>query len=52
MFQYIHHYRLDEDYVVKVGDFGLARDNYACLYYCADKNSQIPVKVVWPRNTE
>ena len=30
--------------MVKVGDFGLARDVYAHLYYRADKHSEIPVK--------
>ena len=37
-------HRLDEKGVVKVGDFGLARDVYSNLYYRADKHSQIPVK--------
>jgi serine/threonine protein kinase len=35
---------LDEKGVVRVGDFGLARDVYSHLYYRADKFSQIPVK--------
>ena len=30
--------------MVKVGDFGLARDVYSHLYYRGDKHSQIPVK--------
>ena len=30
--------------MVRVGDFGLARDVYSNLYYRADKHSQIPVK--------
>ena len=37
-------HRLDEEGVVRVGDFGLARDVYSHLYYRADKHSQIPVK--------
>ena len=43
MLLYIVH-RLDEKGVVRVGDFGLARDVYSHLYYRADKHSQIPVK--------
>lgn len=35
---------MDEQGVVKVGDFGLARDVYAHLYYRGDKHSKIPVK--------
>lgn len=30
--------------MVRVGDFGLARDVYSHLYYRADKHSKIPVK--------
>ena len=37
-------HRLDEKGVVRVGDFGLARDVYSHLYYRADKRSQVPVK--------
>ena len=37
-------YRLDEEGVVKVGDFGLARDVYSHLYYRGDKHTEIPVK--------
>ena len=29
---------------MRVGDFGLARDMYAHLYYRADKHSKVPVK--------
>ena len=36
--------RLDEKGVVRVCDFGLARDVYSHLYYRANKHSQIPVK--------
>ena len=36
--------RLDEEGVVKVGDFGMARDVYSHLYYRGDKHSEIPVK--------
>ena len=35
---------MDDEGVVKVGDFGLARDVYAHLYYRGDKHSEIPVK--------
>jgi serine/threonine protein kinase len=35
---------LDENYVVKLGDFGLTRDVYSHLYYRANKHSKIPVK--------
>lgn len=37
-------HRLDEEGVVRVGDFGLARDVYSHLYYRGDKHSEIPVK--------
>ena len=40
--------RLDENYVVKVGDFGLARDVYSHLYYRGNKHSRIPVKWAAP----
>ena len=30
--------------MVRVGDFGLARDVYSHLYYRTDKHSRIPVK--------
>lgn len=36
--------RLDEQGTAKVGDFGLARDIYAHLYYRGDRHSKIPVK--------
>jgi serine/threonine protein kinase len=35
---------MDEEGVVKVGDFGLARDVYSHLYYRGDKHTEIPVK--------
>ena len=44
LFQYVIVHRLDDKGVVRVGDFGLARDIYSHLYYRADKHSQIPVK--------
>ena len=37
-------HRLDASYRVKVGDFGLARDVYAHLYYRASQHCRIPVK--------
>ena len=43
-YQYENVCRLDENGVVRVGDFGLARDIYSHLYYRADKHSKIPVK--------
>ena len=43
-FRYTISHRLDEEGVVRVGDFGLARDVYSHLYYRADRFSQIPVK--------
>ena len=40
--------RLDADYVVKVGDFGLARDVYSHLYYRANKHARVPIKWASP----
>lgn len=37
-------YRLDGNMVVKVADFGLARDIYANSYYRQDKTKLLPIK--------
>lgn len=37
--------RLDEDFTVKVADFGLSRDVYESAYYCSEnKKTKLPVK--------
>lgn len=44
---YVH--RVDKDMVVKVGDFGLARDIYATEYYRSNsKFAKLPVKWMPP----
>ena len=42
IYTFVH--RLDANYRVKVGDFGLARDVYSRLYYRASQHCRIPVK--------
>jgi len=36
--------RVDENYGIKVADFGLTRDIYTSEYYRADKHTTLPVK--------
>ena len=49
-----HHsfiYRVDEDLVVKVGDFGLAREVYISKYYRVDdKTARLPWKWMAPES--
>ncbi len=40
--------RVDIELVVKVGDFGLARDIYSNDYYRANQGTKIPVKWMAP----
>ncbi len=40
--------RVDKELVVKVGDFGLARDIYSSDYYRANQRAKIPVKWMAP----
>ncbi len=40
--------RVDDNLVVKVGDFGLARDIYCSDYYRAKEGAKIPVKWMAP----
>ena len=40
--------RVDNNLVVKVGDFGLARDIYSSDYYRANQGAKIPVKWMAP----
>ena len=37
-------YRVDDDYSIKVADFGLTRDIYATEYYKSIKLTKLPVK--------
>ncbi len=41
-------FRLDSELVVRVGDFGLARDVYSSDYYRANQGARIPVKWMPP----
>ena len=41
-------FRLDSELMVKVGDFGLARDVYSADYYRAGKGARLPVKWMPP----
>ena len=44
-----HYYRVSDDLVVKVGDFGLAKDVYSSDYYRASgKDARLPVKWMAP----
>ncbi|GAB6029602.1 macrophage stimulating 1 receptor (c-met-tyrosine kinase) [Chamberlinius hualienensis] len=44
---------LDEDYTVKVADFGLSRDVYESAYYCSEnKKTKLPVKWMAPESLE
>jgi len=36
--------RVDENYSIRVADFGLAKDVYISEYYRADKKALLPVK--------
>ncbi len=40
--------RVNDNLVVKVGDFGLARDIYSSDYYRAEQGAKIPVKWMAP----
>ncbi len=40
--------RLDSELLVKIGDFGLARDVYSSDYYRANQGARIPVKWMAP----
>ena len=37
-------YRVDENMMIRVADFGLTRDIYSTEYYRADKHATLPVK--------
>lgn len=39
--------RVDQDYVVKIADFGLSHDIYEDDYYRTDENSSKPLPVKW-----
>ena len=41
---YIHMLRVDQNFLIKVADFGLTRDIYSTEYYRADKHTVLPVK--------
>ena len=41
---------MDEDYNIKVADFGLTRDIYAAEYYVSDKHTRLPVKWMSPES--
>ena len=43
----ICYFRLNEDLVVKVGDFGFARDVYANDYYQVSDNRSVKLPVKW-----
>ena len=43
-------YRVDDDYCIKVSDFGLTRDMYATEYYRSDKLTRLPVKWMSPES--
>ena len=43
-------YRVDDDYSIKVADFGLTRDIYATEYYRSDKLTRLPVKWMSPES--
>ena len=45
---FLLHGRVDTELVVKVGDFGLARDIYSSDYYRANQGAKIPVKWMAP----
>ena len=47
-FSFFTHCRVDTELVVKVGDFGLARDIYSSDYYRANEGAKIPVKWMAP----
>ena len=37
-------YRVDENMIIRVADFGLTRDIYSTEYYRAEKHATLPVK--------
>ena len=41
---------MDDDYSIKVADFGLTRDVYATEYYRSDKPIILPVKWMSPES--
>ena len=43
---------MDENFTVKVADFGLARDIYSKDYYCSDNKKMLPVKWMAPESLE
>ena len=43
-----HGYRLDENMIAKVADFGLSRDVYVTDYYDVGQNTPLPVKWLAP----
>ncbi len=45
---FLLHGRVDTELVMKVGDFGLARDIYSSDYYRAKQGAKIPVKWMAP----
>ena len=40
-------YRVDQNYVVKIADFGLSHDIYEDDYYRTDETSSKPLPVKW-----
>ena len=45
---YVFVYRLDQDMVVKVADFGLSRDIYVSDYYRLECSFPLPIKWLAP----
>jgi len=41
---YMYAFRVDEKFVIKVADFGFARDIYTTEYYRVEKHNTLPVK--------
>ena len=45
---YIYLFRLDDNMIAKVADFGLSRDVYVTDYYKLSQNTPLPVKWLAP----
>ena len=43
----MNNWRLDEDFVLKISDFGLSEDVYARNYYKQQHNTSIKLPVKW-----
>ena len=43
-------YKIDKDLVIKVADFGLARDIYADDYYRMEHKTRLPIKWMPPES--